>query len=57
MTIDLPMSQSELALLIGASRPKVNTALSVLEDSGALERSGSRITCDIEELQAIAGAE
>jgi CRP-like cAMP-binding protein len=57
VTIDLPMSQSELALLIGASRPKVNTALSVLEDSGALERSGSRITCDIEELQAIAGAE
>ncbi len=57
VTIDLPMSQSELALLIGASRPKVNTALSVLEDSGALERSGTRITCDIEELQAIAGAE
>jgi CRP/FNR family transcriptional regulator, cyclic AMP receptor protein len=57
ITIDLPMSQSELALLIGASRPKVNTALSVLEDSGALERSGTRITCDIEELQAIAGAE
>ena len=57
ITIDLPMSQSELALLIGASRPKVNTALSVLEDSGALERSGTRITCDIEELQAIAGTE
>jgi CRP/FNR family cyclic AMP-dependent transcriptional regulator len=57
ITIDLPMSQSELALLIGASRPKVNTALSVLEDSGALERSGTRVTCDIEELQAIAGAE
>jgi CRP-like cAMP-binding protein len=57
ITIDLPMSQSELALLIGASRPKVNTALSMLEDSGALERSGTRVTCDIEELQAIAGAE
>ncbi|MCK9912163.1 helix-turn-helix domain-containing protein, partial [Microbacteriaceae bacterium K1510] len=57
VTIELPMSQSELALLIGASRPKVNTALSMLESSGALERSGSRIICDIEELQAIAGAE
>ncbi|HEY8247820.1 MAG TPA: Crp/Fnr family transcriptional regulator [Hyphomicrobium sp.] len=57
ITIDLPMSQSELALLIGASRPKVNTALSLLEESGALERNGSRIVCDIEELQAIAGAE
>ena len=57
VTIELPMSQSELALLIGASRPKVNTALSLLETSGALERSGARIICDLEELQAIAGAD
>jgi len=55
VTIDLPISQSELALLIGASRPKVNTALSMLETSGALERNGSRIVCDLEELEAIAG--
>ncbi len=51
VTIELPMSQSELALLIGASRPKVNTALSLLESSGALERSGNKIVCDIEVLQ------
>ena len=57
VTIKLPMSQSELALLIGASRPKVNTALSLLEASGALERNGSDIICDMEELQMIAGAE
>ena len=57
VTIELPMSQSELALLIGASRPKVNTALSLLESSGALQREGSRIICDIEELQMIAGTE
>jgi CRP-like cAMP-binding protein len=57
VTIELPMSQSELALLIGASRPKVNTALSLLESSGALERSEGRIICDIEELQLIAGTE
>ncbi len=57
VTIELPISQSELALLIGASRPKVNTALSMLESSGALERNGPRIVCDLEELQAIAGAE
>jgi CRP/FNR family cyclic AMP-dependent transcriptional regulator len=57
VTIDLPISQSELALLIGASRPKVNTALSLLETSGALERSGAKIICDLEELQAIAGAD
>jgi CRP-like cAMP-binding protein len=57
VTIELPISQSELALLIGASRPKVNTALSILETTGALERNGARIVCDLEELQAIAGAE
>jgi CRP-like cAMP-binding protein len=57
VTIDLPISQSELALLIGASRPKVNTALSLLESSGALQRDGTRVVCDLEELQAIAGAE
>jgi CRP-like cAMP-binding protein len=55
--IELPMSQSELALLIGASRPKVNTALSLLEASGAIQRNGTRIVCDLEELQMIAGAE
>jgi CRP-like cAMP-binding protein len=57
VTVDLPISQSELALLIGASRPKVNTALSLLESSGALQRSEGRFICDIEELQMIAGSE
>jgi len=57
IAIELPMSQSELALLIGASRPKVNTALSLLESSGALQRQEGRIICDIEELQLIAGTE
>lgn len=55
--LDLDMSQSELALLIGASRPKVNAALAMLEDSGAIERQDSRVTCDIEELTNIAGLE
>lgn len=54
--IDLPISQSELALLVGASRPKVNAALAMLEDNGAISRSDSRFTCDIDELEAIAGA-
>ena len=52
----LPISQSELALLIGASRPKVNAALAMLEDGGAIERKESRFTCDIDELEGIAGA-
>jgi CRP-like cAMP-binding protein len=56
IVIDLPISQSELALLIGASRPKVNAALALLEDQGAIERKDSRFTCDIDELEGIAGA-
>jgi DNA-binding IclR family transcriptional regulator len=41
------MSQGELALLVGASRPKVNTALTTLEELGAITRDGSQIACDI----------
>jgi CRP-like cAMP-binding protein len=55
ITLDLPISQSELALLIGASRPKVNAALALLEDGGAIERSDRGFTCDIGELETIAG--
>jgi CRP-like cAMP-binding protein len=55
VALDLPISQSELALLIGASRPKVNAALALLEDGGAIERSDRGFTCDIEELETIAG--
>ena len=56
VVIDLPISQSELALLIGASRPKVNAALALLEDGGAIARKDTRFTCDIDELEAIAGS-
>jgi CRP-like cAMP-binding protein len=48
--VDLGMSQSELALLIGASRPKVNAALISLEDSGAIARKGSTLSCDLDSL-------
>ncbi|MBU2583687.1 MAG: Crp/Fnr family transcriptional regulator [Alphaproteobacteria bacterium] len=53
--VPFTMSQSELALLIGASRPKVNTALSLLEGNGAIKRSGQSITCSVFELEEIAG--
>ena len=56
VVIDLPISQSELALLIGASRPKVNAALALLEDGGAITLQDTRFTCDIDELEAIAGS-
>jgi DNA-binding FadR family transcriptional regulator len=51
------MSQGELALLIGASRPKVNIALTMLEDMGAITRKGSKMVCDTETLQNIAETE
>lgn len=57
VVLEFPMSQSELALLIGASRPKVNTALSLLEASGAIKRGDGKFDCDIEELEAITGGE
>jgi CRP/FNR family cyclic AMP-dependent transcriptional regulator len=45
-TIEIGISQGELASLIGASRQKVNAALGLLEDSGAIHRMGRRIACD-----------
>ena len=47
VSVSLPISQSELALLVGASRPKVNAALSLLEAEGAIERRGAIVVCDI----------
>lgn len=55
VSIDLPISQSELALLIGASRPKVNAALALLEDQGAIARKEGRFSCELDELESIAG--
>jgi CRP-like cAMP-binding protein len=55
--LDLGMSQGELALLIGASRPKVNIALTLLQDMGAITRNGSKLQCNTEALQNIAEME
>ncbi|MGL4395126.1 MAG: Crp/Fnr family transcriptional regulator [Hyphomicrobium sp.] len=57
VTLALPISQSELALLVGASRPKVNAALALLEAEGAIERKGSDVTCDLEALGGIGGVD
>lgn len=48
--IEFPYSQTELASLIGASRPKVSLALSALEAAGAIKREPGRVVCDIERL-------
>lgn len=55
--LDLGMSQSELGLLIGASRPKVNIALTALEDMGAITKAGSGYICDVEALKGVADTE
>lgn len=44
--LELGFSQSELAQLLGASRPKVNGALSLLEELGAIKRTSDRLFCD-----------
>lgn len=48
------LSQSELALLIGASRPRVNLAFQLLEDMGAIQRDGEGMVCTLKELEDIA---
>jgi CRP-like cAMP-binding protein len=52
--MELGFSQSELAQLLGASRPKVNAAMASLEKSGALKRTMDRLFCDPEKLAEIA---
>jgi CRP/FNR family transcriptional regulator, cyclic AMP receptor protein len=52
--LDLGMSQSELALLIAATRPKVNLALSVLQGMGAITRKGTKLMCHPDMLREIA---
>jgi CRP/FNR family transcriptional regulator, cyclic AMP receptor protein len=41
--VDLRMSQTELARLVGGSRQSVNKALMSLDDAGAIRRRGPRI--------------
>ena len=48
------MSQSEVGLLIGASRPKVNGALATLEGSGAITKTESGFTCSVDRLEQVA---
>jgi CRP/FNR family cyclic AMP-dependent transcriptional regulator len=52
--LDLGFSQSELAQLLGASRPKVNAALGLLEEMNAIKRTIDRVFCDPVKLAQIA---
>jgi CRP/FNR family transcriptional regulator, cyclic AMP receptor protein len=56
-SIELGITQGELALLIGASRQKVNAALHALEGAGAIRRARSRLFCDEAALLRVAALE
>jgi len=56
LPLELGMSQSELALLLGASRPKINEALGKLEEIGAINRTLDRIFCDPTKLADLDGS-
>lgn len=50
----LDISQSDLAAVLGASRPKVNQVLQGLRGAGAIRREGTAILCDVAALRLIA---
>ncbi len=50
----LEISQSELAAVLGASRPKVNRALQSLQEAGAIRRTGEVWQLDLTSLRAAA---
>jgi len=52
--LTLDVSQSEIAALLGASRPKVNGAFAELEQQGAIRREGRVLHCDLRVLSEIA---
>ena len=53
----LEISQSELAAVLGASRPKVNRALHSLQELGAIRREGEVWQLDLPALRAAADPE
>jgi CRP-like cAMP-binding protein len=55
LTLDL--GQSDIAAILGASRPKLNRAFISLIDSGVITRDGRTLTCKVEELEDIAAAD
>ena len=55
LTLDL--DQSEIAAILGASRPKLNRAFAELAENGALRRTGRALDCDVIRLAAIGAAD
>jgi len=55
--LHLAMSQTEISLIIAASRPKVSTAFAILEEKRAIRREGKDLVCDLDRLARLAGVE
>lgn len=53
VSIDLGLNQSDLAAVLGATRPRVNNALQDLAAEGAIQRDGATVICDIARLRAL----
>jgi|APEBP8051073178_1049388.scaffolds.fasta_scaffold00013_384 CRP-like cAMP-binding protein len=50
----LTITQTELAAVLGASRPKVNRALQLLLEDQVIRRDGDVLTCNVERLTQLA---
>lgn len=55
--VRIGLNQTDLANMLGASRPKVNRALNSLVESGTITRDADRLICDTAELMALADAD
>ena len=51
LRLRLVLNQGELALVLGASRPKVNQVLQAMASEGLLMRDNETLTCDLARLQ------
>lgn len=52
--LDLGLSQSEIAAILGASRPKISLAFQALAATGAVRREGTTLICNVERLSGMA---
>ncbi|MDR6754999.1 CRP-like cAMP-binding protein [Mycoplana sp. BE70] len=55
--LQLWLSQTEIASIVGASRPKINRSILTLEEAGAIRRTDGIIFCHIGKLRGIAEPE
>ncbi|HWU62077.1 MAG TPA: Crp/Fnr family transcriptional regulator [Ensifer sp.] len=53
-SLQLALSQTDIAGILGASRPKINRAIVSLEERGAIRRNGSIMECHTERLLVVA---